>query len=67
MKSILGNVFSLLLILTLAVSLNGCGGETTTGHVDDETPGGEATPPMDEMMDDAAMDDYAAEQEAAAD
>ena len=53
---------SLLLVLSLAVFVFGCGESPDAGHQNDPTPGGEATPPMDELQSDEAMDDYAAEQ-----
>ena len=55
---------SLLLMLFAVSTLVGCGGgEASTGHTEDKTPGGEATPPL---MDDAAMNAYSAEQGAKA-
>lgn len=56
-------ISALLLLMLFAVSTTvGCG-DASTGHTDDKTPGGEPTPPL---MDDAAMDNYAAEQAAKA-
>lgn len=52
---------TLLLMLFAISTAAGCGGEVSTGHTDDKTPGGTPTPPL---MDDAAMDNYAAEQAA---
>ena len=58
MKSILAALFSLVTLF----ALTGCGGsDAATGHRDDPTPGGEATQPADELMDDAAFDAYSAE------
>lgn len=54
---------SLLLMLFAVSTLVGCGGDASTGHVEDKTPGGEATPPL---MDDTQMDAYSAEQGAKA-
>ena len=59
MKSILAALFSLVILF----ALTGCGGgDAATGHRDDTTPGGEATPAADDLMDDAAFDAYSAEQ-----
>ena len=54
---------TLLLMLFAVSTLVGCGGDASTGHTEDKTPGGEATPPL---MDDAQMDAYSAEQGAKA-
>ena len=50
-------------ILLAALLLAGCGGGPKgTGHTDDPTPGGQATPPAEELFDPAKFDDYAKEQ-----
>lgn len=54
---------SLLLMLFAVSTLVGCGGDASTGHAEDKTPGGSPTPPL---MDDAQMDAYSAEQGAKA-
>lgn len=54
-------LFSSLLFVTICICA-GCGGPASTGHTDDPTPSGTATPDTSELMDDAAFDDYAKQQ-----
>lgn len=56
---LLVKMFLSVVMLTFVV---GCGGGEGTGHTDDTTPGGEATPPADDLMDDKAFDDYSKKQ-----
>ena len=53
-----------MLLLLLAFAIPGCGQSGgDAAHTDDPTPGGEATPPTEELINDpAAFDNYAAEQ-----
>lgn len=44
--------------------VTGCSGDASDGHTSDPTPGGEETPPAEELMDDSSFDDYAKQQAA---
>ncbi|MCA8997509.1 MAG: hypothetical protein KDA80_10990 [Planctomycetaceae bacterium] len=56
------SLLTLATVLTFACCLGCSGGAVSDGHTSDATPGGEATPPAEELMDDAAFDDYAKQQ-----
>ena len=49
----------LMMFVIATISIPGCTGESSTGHVEDKTPAGDATPPL---MDDKAMDEYSKKQ-----
>jgi hypothetical protein len=53
------------LFLGVVVGFAGCGPKST-GHTDDKTPGGKATPPVDTLMDQKAFDQYSKDQGKAA-
>ncbi|MBL8810431.1 MAG: hypothetical protein JNM43_09675 [Planctomycetaceae bacterium] len=40
-----------------ALTVAGCGGGESTGHTEDKTPGGQASPAIPETMDASKMDD----------